>query len=110
MSGQCSWFPLRPDEIRAWIEAHRHELPQTLPELSRFPIPFRKAIVRVLPSEVRIALWRDHLTSFIGPGSALTADQQALVRDAIAELPVVFGGSPTISQASALALEARMRQ
>src|SRR5687768_6633426 len=110
MGGQCSWFPVRLDEIRAWVEAQRHELPQTLPELSRFPIPFRKAIVHVLPSEVRVALWRDHLVSFVGAGSALTADQQALVWDAIAELPVVFAGSPDVGQRSTLALEARMRQ
>jgi hypothetical protein len=109
MSGSCSWFPLGPDEIRAWVERHRHELPRTLAELVRYPVPFRKAIVHAVAPEVRVALWGEHLAGFLAPGSTLADEQQALVRDAIAQLPTLVGvpveeGRPRVRQ-----LEERMR-
>ena len=110
MSGSCGWFPLGPDQIRAWVVAHRDTLPQSLAELSRFPIPFRKAIVVALPMDRRIALWREHLERFLDPSIDLTEDQRALVRDAIVDLPRIFGGSPEVGNGRAHALEERMRR
>ena len=100
---------MKPDEIRAWVVAHRDQLPQSLTELARFPIPFRKAIVTEVATEVRVAWWREHLESFLGASSRLTAEQQALVRDAIADLPLIFGGIRAEGQPRAKALEDRMR-
>ena len=40
MSGSCGWFPMRRDEIEAWVEAHKSELPRTLAELATFPFRF----------------------------------------------------------------------
>ena len=54
MSGSCGWFPLSHAEIDAWVERHRDELPTSLEELSRLPVPFRKAIVNAVSSERRI--------------------------------------------------------
>jgi hypothetical protein len=105
----CSWFPMRHEEIQAWVEEHRHELPQTLAELSRFPIPFRKAIVAAVAPERQIRFWREHLESFIGPESRLTPDQQELVRDSIADLPGIFGVPRPEGQERLRNLEARMR-
>jgi hypothetical protein len=109
MSGSCGWFPLGPDEIQAWVARHAHELPLTLAELSRFPIPFRKAIVAALPAETRVALWREPLVGFLAPGAGLSAAQQELVRDALAELPAIFGGPRAAGQGRARRLEDRMR-
>jgi hypothetical protein len=109
MSGSCGWFPLGPEEIRAWVERHRGELPATLAELARYPIPFRKAIVQAVAPEVRVALWREHLTGFLGPEAALGAEHQALVREAIADLPAIVGVAPPSGQPRARALEERMR-
>ena len=92
MPGSCGWFPLGPDEIRAWIERHRHELPNTLAEITRYPIPFRKAIVQAVAPEVRVQLWREHLTSFLSSDGELTAEEQALVRDAITVFPGIVSG------------------
>jgi hypothetical protein len=117
MMSSCGWFPLGPDEIRAWVDRHRHELPATLAELARYPIPFRKAIAAAVSPERRVALWREHLAGFLAPDAAtnaapdgaLTAEQQALVRDAIAELPLIVGVAPPAGQPRARALEERMR-
>lgn len=92
MHGSCSWFPMRRDEIEAWVAAHRDELPTDLSELSRYPIPFRKAIVWALEPSDRVVLWREHLLSFVG-ASNLSTEQQDLVREVIEQLPALFGDS-----------------
>ena len=109
MSG-CGWFPIDPDEIRAWVEAHAHDLPQTLDELSRLPIPFRKAVVAAVSPEVRMSLWREHLESYASPTSELTPPQRELVADAIVELPIIFQGARAEGEGRARALEDRMRE
>ena len=109
MSGSCGWFPMKYEDILAWVEAHQDSLPRTLAELSTFPVPFRKVIVNYVSPEARTAFWREHLTSFIGPDSALTQDQQTLVRDAIADLPLMFTGPRAVFEERAKALENRMR-
>ena len=70
MPGSCGWFPLSHAEIERWVERHRDDLPRTLGELSLLPIPSRKVIVRAVSSEVRIALWRAHLATFLVPRGA----------------------------------------
>ena len=109
MSGSCGWFPMKHEDIVAWVEAHRDTLPTTLAELSAFPVPFRKVIVNFVSPEARTAFWREHLTSFIGPDSALTPDQQTLVRDTIADLPLMFSGPREVFEARAKAFENRTR-
>lgn len=109
MSGSCGWFPLRHQEIEAWVARHSEELPRTLPELSRLPIPFRKAIVAALPADARVALWAEHLAGFLEPEAGLSSEQQDLVRDALAELPAIFGSSVETGRGQALRLEERMR-
>ena len=109
MSGSCGWFPMKYEEIVAWVETHRDTLPTTLAELSAFPVPFRKVIVNSVSPEARTAFWREHLTSFVGPDSALTPEQQALVRDTIADLPLMFSGSRADFETRAKAFENRAR-
>ena len=109
MTGSCGWFPLKPEEVAAWVRAHEHELPTTLAELSRYPMPFRKAIVDVVGPERRGAFWREHLTTFLAPDSELSAPQRALVEDAIVELPIIFAVPRAEGENRARALEDRMR-
>jgi hypothetical protein len=97
-------------EIVAWVDAHRDALPTTLAELSKFPIAFRKVIVDRVSPEARTALWREHLASFIGPGTTLTLEQQELVRDASDQLEAMFSGSREAFEDAAKSLEDRMRQ
>jgi hypothetical protein len=99
MSGSCGWFPLRPKEIRAWVEAHRHELPTTLAQLAMVPIPFRMVIVKALSPDLRTALWREHLATFLGDGSALSPEQQAFVVETCEQIPNLLAApapNPTI--------------
>ena len=96
-------------DILAWVDSHRDTLPRTLAELSAFPVPFRKVIVNYVSPEQRTAFWREHLSSFIQPDSALSDDQQTLVRDAIADLPLLFTGTRPEFEVRAMALENRMR-
>ena len=103
MSGSCGWFPLGRDEIQAWIERHRDDLPQTLDEVARYPIPFRKAIVFAVSPETRVSLWGEHLSTFLAPGSELSAEQQAAIRESIALLPEIFGSERGTDDARARA-------
>lgn len=52
----CGWFPMRHDEILAWVQAHESSLPTTLADLAQFPIAFRKVIVGFVSPEARVAL------------------------------------------------------
>ena len=100
MSGSCGWFPMRHDEILAWVETHKQSLPTTLAELARFPIPFRTVIAGFVSSDTSIALWREHLSTFIGDQD-LTPEQRAFVTEASASLPALFAApapNPVILQ------------
>ena len=110
MSGACEWSPLRPAQMDAWVARHRDALPQTLDELARLPMQFRRAIVNAVPPAVRVSLWREHLSSFLGPDSELTPAQRALVEEAIVELPVIFDGPDDVGRERAARLEARMAE
>ena len=83
----CGWFPIQRDEILAWVERHRHELPATLAELARLPMPFRVIIANAVEPERRTQLWTEHLQSFLGSDSRLSAAQQAFISATIPELP-----------------------
>ncbi len=109
MSDSCSWFPLTRAQIRDWVQRHADALPQTLAELSQYPMPFRNVIVATVPPDVQVALWREHVASFLGPTSALGEEQQALLRDAIAELPLIFNAERPEMERRMRALEDRMR-
>src|SRR5437867_7725088 len=94
--GHCGWFPLSRDEIRLWVQRHRDDLPRTLSDLARFPIPFRIAIVASVDPATRLQFWREHLASFVTDGSPLNPEQRALVAEAREALPTFLNepGSP----------------
>ena len=101
---------MRHEDIVAWVEAHRAELPTTVSELAAYPVRFRAVIVNSVSAEQRIAFWTEHLQSFLGEKSTLTSEQQAFVADAIAELPLILGTSERAQfEARAKALEQRMQ-
>lgn len=109
MSGSCGWFPLSHAEIDAWVERHRDELPASLEELSRLPVPIRKAIVNAVSPERRIGYWREHLTTFLAQNAELTTEQRALANDIIAQLPDIFGVPLEEGRERIRSLEVRMR-
>ena len=80
------------EEIVKWVDTHRDSLPQDLTELSTYPMPFRRVIVNKVPAEVRAAMWCDHLSSFLGPGSGLSSDDQAYLRELIVDVPAAVVG------------------
>ena len=92
MQDSSGCFPLSRKAIDAWVEKHRDHLPTTLAELSRLPVPFRKAIARALEPTDHAGLWQEHLLTHVGASSPLSGEQQALVREAAEELPDVFAG------------------
>lgn len=104
--GTCDWFPMSRAEIRAWVTRHPEALPRTAHDLAAYPMAFRSVMVAMVPLDVRLKLWREHLESFLGPQSQLNATQRAFVKSTIPELPQLFGApapNPTI-----LAWERRM--
>ena len=105
MADSCRYNP-----IIAWVEAHRDSLPQTLDELSRYPIAYRRVIQGRVPADVRLGFWRDHLESFLGASSDLNAEQQAFVREVLGQLHDIFLAEDVDGQARAKEFESRMPQ
>jgi hypothetical protein len=103
------WFPLRHDEILEWVEAHREALPTNVAELAMLPVAFRRVIVNFVPHEQRTRFWREHLESFLGPESALTAEQRTFVEGTISALPDVFGNALPEAQKRIRSMEEGMR-
>ena len=110
MPGSCGGFPLSHAEIERWVERHRDDLPRTLGELSLLPIPFRKVIVRAVSSEVRIALWRAHLATFLVPTAEWTPEQRGVLEEAVASMPELVGDHSEDSRACVRALATRLRR
>src|SRR5688572_20533215 len=69
-----------------WAVANRANLPTKLSGFSEHEVAYRKAIYNLITVEQRRELWREHLTSFLGPASRLTAAQQKVLQGAIARL------------------------
>jgi hypothetical protein len=72
-----------------WVRAHADDLPTTLTGISRHSPTYRRAIHNALPRETRVALWREHMGSFLAPESGLNEEQRAAVREVIARLPAL---------------------
>ncbi len=72
-----------------WVRAHADDLPTTLAGISRFSPTYRRAIHNALPRETRVALWREHMASFLAPESGLDEGQRAALREVIARLPAL---------------------
>ncbi len=109
----CGWFPMRHDEILAWVERHRNELPTTLAELSTYPMPFRRVIANAVDLDRRRRFWTEHLQSFVGPQSELTAEQQEFVLATIPELAKLLSAAapnPAMSEFETRAKKVLSRQ
>jgi hypothetical protein len=83
----CGWFPMRHEEIVAWVQRHRADLPQDLAGLSRLPMRFRAVIAHEVRLEQRVRFWAEHLETFLVPTSGLTDAQRVFVRATLTELP-----------------------
>ena len=90
----CEWFPMSQQQICAWLDRHPDALPQTLDDLNRFPMAFRRVMINVVAPDVRLRLWREHLKTFLDPGSTLTASQRQLVAATIPRLQELFAMRP----------------
>lgn len=98
MSGSCGWFPMRRDDIRAWVSAHEEVLLADLAELSKYPMPFRTVIVASMTPERRLALWKQHLAIIAGDPN-LSEDQRTFVIETSSRLPTLLAApapNPTI--------------
>lgn len=109
MNSHGGWGPIGYNGIVAWVRKNPDKVPKTLAELSMLPIAFRRVIVNKVSPEVRTAMWREHLKSFLGEDTTLDERQQELVRDAIDQLPTLFTSDRPEFQARAKALEERMK-
>ena len=110
MPSSCAWFPLGDDEIQQWVERHRAELPQTLEKLALLPIPFRKAVFRAVPADIRVNLWREHLASFLTSPSSWSREQKTLLMEAISEMPAIVGADAERGRQTGRDLKARLSE
>ncbi len=62
---------------------------------------FRRIMMGVVTPDTRFLLWRQHLESFLMPGSALSSKQQEMVATTIPLLPRLFAApapNPTMTE------------
>lgn len=85
-----------------WVRAHAGALPRTSEEISRYPLAYQRAIYRKLPARSQAGLWREHLESYLGPTTSLSAAQQAVVREALAMLPRAFAEGVSLAERRSL--------
>ena len=78
---------MRHDQIVAWVERHRADLPTDLAGLARYPVRFRSVIVNAVGPEQRTRLWTEHLQSFLEPESRFSLPQREFICTTITELP-----------------------
>jgi hypothetical protein len=82
----CGWFPLNPKQIGDWLDRHPEALPNSLADIVRLPVAFRRIMVGRVSPEVRVRLWREHLQTFLRSDSPLSETQRELVVSSISRL------------------------
>ena len=87
MAGFPNWIAT---EIIAWVMAHKEVLTADLETISKYPIPFRKVIVNMMPGDNRIAVWREHLAAAAAADPTLDDAQRAFVAECSANLHSVM--------------------
>jgi hypothetical protein len=87
----CGWFPMSQQEIGEWLDQHPEALPRSLDDLATFPMAFRRVMVNRVAPEMRIALWREHLGSFLRRGVELTEPQRRVIESAMVQMPELVG-------------------
>lgn len=88
-------------EIAAeWVADNHGTLPKTLTAYSEFSELYRRAIYQLYSPETRIAFWREHLASFLQPGTVLTPEQQAVVRNAQSKLAIYLDANKEKARAA----------
>ena len=92
------------------VERHRAELPQTLEKLALLPMPFRKAVFRAVPADIRVNLWREHLASFLTSPNSWSTEQKALLMEVISEMPSILGGDAERGRQSGPSLKSRLSE
>jgi|SRR6185312_28514 len=73
--------PRRTCEVASeWVQQHKRALPTSLAEISKYPMPIRKAIYGSLPAEARRQLWREKLSLIASSSVGLNSEQRAFIR------------------------------
>ncbi len=76
--------PAGADPVAAWVRANRDRLPRTYPELVALPAAYRAAIYQELTATERSAAWVQHLTAGRASLPSATAEQSAILDQALA--------------------------
>ena len=74
-------------DIMAWAVANRDALPHTLEGLSQYPLQFRRMILVVVPPDIRIRIWQEHLSAILNADSELGVEQREFIEVGIRSLP-----------------------
>ena len=91
MTGSWGGVPMEYEQIKAWVDAHRADLPSNLAELSRYPMAFRRVIHGAVPNEVRAAWWVEHMQAVLASDTELSTEQRKFIQEHIVALPSIFG-------------------
>ena len=83
-----------------WSDSGGRKSLITLADLSPCSLLERKAVYRHLSPAQRMTLWSEHWTSFLGPQTTLTSQQQATVRLAVSHAGRYFSSTPTANRAA----------
>ena len=94
------------EDPHAWVNANRDRLPQSYDDFAGHSMPYRRAIYTELPPAVRSQLWVDQLNRFRSVHPQLSADQTAVIDDAI----VILSGESAFEPANRSGLEQIIEQ
>lgn len=82
MNDRSSCDPRGSNQIRAWVEANRGQLPEQFDDFVAHPMAYRRAIFAELSLQVRSRLWSEHLARYRQDHPDLNQEQRAVLDQA----------------------------
>jgi hypothetical protein len=96
----------------AWVAANASVLPDTLEELSAYPVEYRKAIVGALSPEKKQILWQQQIRNYIATTPGLPSERRLFLARVLAAMDdpqffVTKDGKPALAVARDICAEAK---
>ncbi|MBY0491024.1 MAG: bacteriocin fulvocin C-related protein [Gemmatimonadaceae bacterium] len=89
--GYISKPPTPTKEVQDWLKLSSNVRPTTLSGIAAQPERRRRPLIAMLSAEEKVALWREHLSSFVLPSEQLSPAQRAIrlaFRDSLSEAQI----------------------
>jgi hypothetical protein len=71
------------EDVNAWVEANKNNLPTNYDDLIAYPLVYRKAIYRASPPAVQAQFWREQFQRYRAAHTECSAEQAAVLDRAL---------------------------